>query len=53
MFQQDLRNSQLTSIYVNIKKYFMLLVCVNKKAFDNMKMQGMEYFKTEKLCPNN
>ena len=48
-FNKTCRNSQLTHIYVNIKKYIVHLVCVMKEAFYNMRMQGMEYFKTEKL----
>jgi len=36
-------------MYVNIKKYTVLLVCVIKETFDNMRMQRMEYLKTEKV----
>ena len=48
-FNMICRNSQLTHIYVNIKKYIVHLVCVMKEAFYNMRMQGMDYFKTEKV----
>jgi hypothetical protein len=48
-FNKICRNSQSTTIYVNIKKCIVFLVCVIKVVFDNMRMQGMEYFKTEKV----